>query len=308
MPLVSADVFANHKGGCGKTVLLFHTACQYARQHPEQSVCVMDMTVIGDASRLLLGGDVYESKNMDGLEQLAEEFSTSYLLAAAAEGTMKPSPSTSSKKKESSFYLHSPPPAGNHSASGSVQVEKYMLNVAKVNSHIPSNLFLTIGGGSREQNVYDDQTQKKIVCNLRESFNQLSESWKAHGDLTFSCYTKIALCLGDRVVIPLIPSYIDFRRISSFLEEFYSLQEQREGDTKILAVVWNNIDSQKNEPWKPFSKVFTPTNAVKSVIKDLNTHLAKVAQQFSSIFYHPLPDKQVTRISYVNYFPILLPC
>lgn len=96
------------------------------------------------------------------------------------------------------------------------------------------------------------------------------------GDLTFSCYTQIALCFADKVVIPLMPSYIDFRRVSSFLEEFYSLQESRNGSAKILGVVWNNIDSQKNEPWKPFSNVFTPTNAVKSVIKDLNTHLARV--------------------------------
>jgi len=295
MPLESVDVFANHKGGCGKTVLLFHAACQYAKQHSEQKVCVMDMTVIGDISRLLLGGDVYESKNINGLEELAEKYSTSIALEDAALGVGKSSSSTAnSKKRESSFYLHSPPPKGTRSTIENIQVEQYMLQVSEVNKYIPSNLYLTVGGGSKEQIVFDQDKKERIIETLRESFHKSSDSWKifldTDGDLTFSCYTQIALCFADKVVIPLMPSYIDFRRVSSFLEEFYSLQESRNGSAKILGVVWNNIDSQKNEPWKPFSNVFTPTNAVKSVIKDLNTHLARVAQHFSQIFYHPLPD------------------
>ncbi|GJD07293.1 hypothetical protein Gasu2_16600 [Galdieria sulphuraria] len=268
MTLESVDVFANHKGGCGKTVLLFHTACQYAKQHPQQKVCVMDMTVIGDISRLLLGGDVYESKNLNGLDEVAEKYSTTFLLEAAAQG--------------------------NNSSSGNIEVGNYMLQVSEINSHIPSNLFLTVGGGSKEQIVFDEDKKERIIGTLKESLHKDSDSWKVFldtdGDLTFSCYTQIALCFADKVVIPLMPSYIDFRRVSSFLEEFYALQESKNGNAKILGIVWNNVDSQKNEPWKPFSNVFTPTNAVKSVIKDLNTHLARVAQHFSQIFYHPLPD------------------
>ena len=34
--LVSSHVFSNHKGGCGKTTILFHVACQYAKDHPEE--------------------------------------------------------------------------------------------------------------------------------------------------------------------------------------------------------------------------------------------------------------------------------
>ncbi|GJQ09480.1 hypothetical protein GpartN1_g1271.t1 [Galdieria partita] len=294
MTLESVDVFANHKGGCGKTVLLFHTACQYAKHHPQERVFVMDMTVIGDISRLLLGGDVYESKNLNGLEELAEKYSTSILLEEAAQGVAKPSSSANSKKRESSFYLHSPPPKGSSANAGNIEPEKYMLQVSEINTYIPSNLFLTVGGGSKEQLVFDEDGKERIVATLKDSLHKDSISWKVFidtdGDLTFSGYTQIALCFADKVVIPLMPSYIDFRRVSSFLEEFYGLQESRNGNAKILGIVWNNVDSQKNEPWKPFSNVFTPTNAVKSVIKDLNTHLAKVAQHFSQIFYHPLPD------------------
>ena len=49
--------FWNNKGGVGKTFLCFATASEYARQHPQRKVVVMDMCPQANVSEILLGGN-----------------------------------------------------------------------------------------------------------------------------------------------------------------------------------------------------------------------------------------------------------
>lgn len=47
MPVLSTHVFANHKGGVGKSTLCFHLATAYAKSHPNEKVLVLDFTEVG---------------------------------------------------------------------------------------------------------------------------------------------------------------------------------------------------------------------------------------------------------------------
>jgi len=46
----------NNKGGVGKSYLTFQIACEYARQHPERKVLVIDVCPQANSSSMLLGG------------------------------------------------------------------------------------------------------------------------------------------------------------------------------------------------------------------------------------------------------------
>ena len=55
----------NNKGGVGKTFVTFITAAEYAGQHPDHQVVVVDMCPQANISEILLGG------NGDGAANLA---------------------------------------------------------------------------------------------------------------------------------------------------------------------------------------------------------------------------------------------
>ena len=57
-------IFWNNKGGTGKTSLAFQTVCEYAMQHPEKRVLVIDVCPQANLSELLLGGLVQGGSNM----------------------------------------------------------------------------------------------------------------------------------------------------------------------------------------------------------------------------------------------------
>jgi len=56
----------NPKGGVGKSYLTFQLSCEYARQHPEKTVLVIDMGIHADVSAMLLGG-LAGDQVLDGL-------------------------------------------------------------------------------------------------------------------------------------------------------------------------------------------------------------------------------------------------
>jgi cellulose biosynthesis protein BcsQ len=60
----------NNKGGVGKSFISFITACEYARQHPEKAVVVVDMCPQANVSEVMLGG------NGHGADELQKILST----------------------------------------------------------------------------------------------------------------------------------------------------------------------------------------------------------------------------------------
>src|SRR5437763_5799769 len=59
----------NNKGGVGKSYLTFQVACEYARQHPDQRVLVIDMCPQANSSSMFLGGMIAGNNVLDQLSQ-----------------------------------------------------------------------------------------------------------------------------------------------------------------------------------------------------------------------------------------------
>jgi cellulose biosynthesis protein BcsQ len=55
----------NNKGGVGKSYLTFQIACEYARQHPEVNVLVLDACPQSNSTIMLLGGIEVGEENLD---------------------------------------------------------------------------------------------------------------------------------------------------------------------------------------------------------------------------------------------------
>ena len=55
MVLLSSHCFANHKGGCGKSTIIFHSMAQWAEENPEENFLLIDCSLMGDSSVLALG-------------------------------------------------------------------------------------------------------------------------------------------------------------------------------------------------------------------------------------------------------------
>jgi cellulose biosynthesis protein BcsQ len=47
----------NNKGGVGKTFLAFVIACEYADQHPDRKVIMLDLCPQANLSEIVLGGN-----------------------------------------------------------------------------------------------------------------------------------------------------------------------------------------------------------------------------------------------------------
>jgi cellulose biosynthesis protein BcsQ len=314
--LISSTVFANHKGGCGKSVLLFQSAAEYALSHAEQHILVVDMTVVGDLTRLFLGGDAFERTSTVSLSDLAAiQGGTTKLLfdclsfelgcqsGALRETTPVASSSTGSGGGPLSFVNRLRQTFGGSGGGGGgggekgayrFPIEKYLLRVADVNPHIPSNIYLAMSSGGGSQHPFRLPERMAVVQGLRRALQQAPDSYKllfdTDGDLHFSDYTRIAIGMADHLVIPLFPSFTDFHRVETFMEELFQMRQNGETDGKVQLMVWNNVDVHYNRPWLPVSRNVTPTKAAQTVIEKLNSLLAGVAAQYSTLFIQPIPD------------------
>jgi len=59
---MTSFVFWNNKGGVGKSTLCFQVACQYARQHPNREILIIDLSPQCDSSRMVLGGGYHNGE------------------------------------------------------------------------------------------------------------------------------------------------------------------------------------------------------------------------------------------------------
>lgn len=111
MPLLKSYVTWNNKGGVGKTTLTFHMATQYALDHRDKNVLVVDLCPQANVSSALL----------QGRKKVAR---------------------LTSQRKTVSFYLHQVSSSNNLST---VNLPAFLTQVSGFNNQIPPNVYLLCG-------------------------------------------------------------------------------------------------------------------------------------------------------------------
>lgn len=182
--------FWNNKGGVGKTFLCFATAAEYALQHPDVSVVVLDLCPQANISEILLGGNGGGGDVLEGLLQrlpLAKTIGGYY-----HQRILQPHTLTGT---ETDFLIH----------------------VRNSNEQAPENLFLVAGDPSLELQV---QTINNIavqrippgawrnvhswVIDLQRAATTRLGKCAFFIDCTpsFSAYTAQAVLAAERLVVP----------------------------------------------------------------------------------------------------------
>lgn len=200
----------NNKGGVGKTFLSFIVAAEYAEQHPDQQVVVVDMCPQANVSEIVLGG------NGEGAAQL------STLLGA-----------TPRRSIGGYFDLRINQP---HSKIGSEV--SFLVSAASVNASVPRNLFLVAGDPSLEVqtqaiNQIAGQTLPagtwgnvhRWLVDLIDGISAQMPSAVFFIDCnpSFSAYTEIALLAANRIIVPCTADGSSARAIDNIAQLLYGI-------------------------------------------------------------------------------------
>lgn len=282
MPLISSHVFANHKGGAGKSSLLFHTVSQCAKNNPDQKFCVMDYSLMGDISVLFFGGErqqeaIYKTGHYTDMEE-SDMFKTVTAMlkyvnskAATAGGFMG--------KLRASM-----------GGAGNQGMEEYMVRVCDINSEIPDNVYLIPTNLHIEHPEYNAQEITAIVGMIKDSFKASSTEWRvfcdSDGDLQITrSYTRIALGLCQHSIVPIEVSRLDYNRCLHQWEEMDKLTRDAPGvfDTRVNMVIFNKVQA-KSGKFLGHKHITPMKNPVANTIIDLSELTLRLAKVHPNLF------------------------
>jgi cellulose biosynthesis protein BcsQ len=179
----------NNKGGVGKSFVSFIGACEYARQHPDKKVVIVDMCPQANVSEVVLGGN---GKGSAELEKLL---------------------SADPRRTVGGYFderITSP-----HKITGNET--SYLLKADEYNQNVHGNLYLIAGDPSLEIQA---ETINQIAGQTLPSGTWASvHQWlkdllvaigRKHQDAvffidcnpSFSAYTELAIIAADRIIVP----------------------------------------------------------------------------------------------------------
>ncbi len=253
----------NNKGGVGKSYLTFQIACEYARQHPEKRVLVLDVCPQANASGMLLGG------MLRGEQALLTLGSANPRLTIAG-------------------YIRDRIASPYHNPGAGL---RYLTSVHAYNSMVPTNVFVVAGDdelevlASRVANATTpgpDDAWAKVHLWLADLIGDVRSAWGTDDITTFidcnpsfGIYTELAMSASDRLIIPFSADGSSRRAVGAVLallyghvrtggqqsEFFIKSQAARMTQPKIYCYVGNRL-TQAN---------YASANAFRTVVTEIGT-------------------------------------
>ncbi|AYV46404.1 ATPase [Caulobacter flavus] len=200
----------NNKGGVGKSFVTFITACEYARQHPDRRVVIVDMCPQANVSEVVLGGNGKGAKNLEGL------------LSAQPRRTI------------GGYFderISSP-----HKITGNET--SYILQAHKYNTNLDSNIYLIAGDPSLEiqaeaiNQIAGQTLPSDSWANVHKWLKDLLDAIsKKYDNATFfidcnpsfAAYTELAIIAADRIIVPCTADGSSARAISNIGQLIYGI-------------------------------------------------------------------------------------
>jgi cellulose biosynthesis protein BcsQ len=200
----------NNKGGVGKSFVTFITACEYARQHPEKNVVIVDMCPQANVSEVVLGG------NGHGADELQK------LLTAK------------NRKTIGGYFderISSPQKITGNETS-------YILQANKFNSNLDKNVFLIAGDPSLEiqaeaiNQIAGQTLPPDSWSNVHQWLKDLLLANAARDPAmiffidcnpSFSAYTELAIIAAERLIVPCSADGSSARAISNIGQLIYGI-------------------------------------------------------------------------------------
>jgi len=255
-------------------------------------VLVIDTTLRGDLSELLLGGDLSHA-GKKAVQAITAHRSTTKLFFDASSASASSQGKTSGSQSALASVVGRLFVGGSGDGNAALDLEDNVVRCCDFNPSMPDNLYLC-PGGSGPQTAYPSKKRGEVAEALRAALVESESKWKVmcdtDGDQGFSDYTKIAHALCDNCIIPLKTNVNDFsNRCVPMLEELWELKERGQARSRVQLIVWNEVDVQKNAP-SPVSGLITPSKAAQGVIAMLNGLVADVASNYPDLFFNAAPE------------------
>ncbi|MGH7272258.1 MAG: ParA family protein [Polyangiaceae bacterium] len=209
-PLLPRYAVWNNKGGVGKTFLSFVIASEYAEQHPDRQVVVVDMCPQANVSEIMLGGNGEGARQLDAL--------------------LRPT----IRKTIGGYFdqrINSP-----HAKTGTES--SFLVPAHTTNTKLPPNLYAVAGDPSLEVqtqaiNQIAGQTLPAAAwANVHRWLGdlldgiavQLSDAvFFIDCNPSFSAYTEIALLAANRIIVPCTADGSSARAIDNIGQLLYGI-------------------------------------------------------------------------------------
>ena len=272
-------VFANNKGGSGKSTIAFQLAASVAKARPNTQVLTIDLSLYSDLTTMLCGGTSRPSLlaasrgAQTALEGTSKDERVEGLLRALATGKQggmseednqvsglfggwNPfSPTKRPAPKASDGPLSEPPIDLRRYAVRPSDLVKEAGDASSITS-LPSNLWVCCSCGELPLEV---QEIPDAVKRLRSAISALPQNWIVLIDtdhLAKSPVSELAFCSASKLILPLSIDDNDFSRLfidptgNALFEVLEDLEGREAGwlQSKVHKVVFNNVLHYQNQP------------------------------------------------------------
>ncbi len=202
----------NNKGGVGKSFLSFSLACEYALEHPDEDVLILDLCPQANLTEIVLGGEAVASTTLNELYSKKPRCSVGGYFESRLTSPFIPLQS----------------------------VKDYLYKPCTVNNKLPDNIYLLAGDNLLEllseairqasQMSLPSDAWKKVMSWLSDFIKAFAETSEASDVTTFidcnpsfSIYTQIALSSADYLIVPFTADDSSRRGIENVLALLYGL-------------------------------------------------------------------------------------
>lgn len=209
----------NNKGGVGKSYLTFQLASEYARQHKNKKVLVVDLCPQANSSSMLLGGMDAGEKHLNDIHGQQPRLTISGYIDDRIRSPYVPTKSGAS----------------------------YITQVSQYNDKVPNNVYLVVGDeklelqSSRVSSATDkgpDDAWRIVHLWITDLISDIKYSWNDEDccvfidcNPSFSIYTELALTAAERLLIPFSADGSSKRAVKAVLSLVYG-QIRQAGDTQ----------------------------------------------------------------------------
>ncbi len=254
----------NNKGGVGKSFLTFVLATEYAKAHPKQQVCVIDMCPQANVSEILLGGNGKGHKNISSFLSSTDNRGRTTIGGYLDKRLSQPDSKT-----------------GNES--------HYAIAIKKdfAISNIPNNLLLVCGDPSLELQVQSINQIASVDLpegrwgNVHHWIQDLIDGISSNYDNnvvyfidcnpSFATYTAQAVLAAQRLIVPCTADGASARAIDNIGQLLYGVgvsqlyaktnfcakaKENHLEIPKIHLVLLNRYTTSSNAPSKAFEAMY----------------------------------------------------
>lgn len=250
--------FWNNKGGTGKTSLCFQASVQYALEHPQERILVIDLCPQANLSELMLGGlEGHGNANLTSLYHFGGRRVT---IGGYFDDHNK------------STYTMIP----------NFQPHNYICQPYQANNSVPSNVDLLAGDPYVEQlvnsmsalasiNIANINTYITVVSWLKDFLDAVREEYNMvfiDTNPSFAIYTQMAIAASDALIVPLTADDSSVRAVYNLLSLVYGIN--------VSPAITNTFNSQMTKAGLPLPKI-------KMVVKNRLTQYTGTARAYNAV-------------------------